>query len=132
MDGLRRALYSQALVWALVGAALAALPKFLLVTVFDQTPYADYAFVRVAGLQAVGLAMLMVLVAHRAEDLWWWSWAFVVPTVTVAAVALLNAGFGLDEGSSALFWWVFGGVTAAFSAWLLLVLYRVAGRTPLP
>ena len=40
-------------------------------TVFGQVPYSEYAWVRFAGLEAFGLALLMVLVAHRAAEVWW-------------------------------------------------------------
>src|SRR6266545_6683512 len=96
MNALKRALYLQAAVWAVAGLAFAVAPRFVLVTLFDQ-PRPDAAWLRIVGIQAFGLAMLMVLVAHRIEDLWWWSWAFAVVTAGTAALVVLNAAFGLTR-----------------------------------
>lgn len=131
MAFLRRTLYLQALVWAVVGVALVALPKLLLENLFDQLPLDDYAWVRIVGLQAFGLAMLMVLVAHRIDEVWWWSWAFAIPTGLSAVTALLNAAFGLRDGSSAVLWWLFGAVALAFTAQLLYGLLRAGQERPI-
>jgi hypothetical protein len=58
----------------------------------------------------------MVLVVRRIEDLWWWSWTFVLLEVGTALVFVLNALVGLGEGSSAWPWWVLGGVNGAVAA----------------
>jgi hypothetical protein len=128
---LRRTLYWQALVWAVAGVALAALPRFILTTVFDQAPYPEYAWVRIVGLQAFALAMFMVLVAHRIEELWWWSWGFVIPTGGVAVVVFLNAAFGLREPSSPVLWWIFSAVAAGFAGFLLYGLFRTGQERPI-
>ncbi len=127
MNALRRALYVQAAAWAFAGVALAAAPRFVLVTVFGQPAPQEPAWLRVLGLQAFGLALLMVLVAHRAEELWWWSWAFALTTVGTAVVAVLHAAFGLAPGQSGVLWWTFAGVAVASSLGLLFGLY-LTGR----
>ena len=132
MNTLRRVLYLQAGVWALVGAALAVAPRFVLVSLFDQPAYAEYAWLRVYGIQAVGMAMLMVLVAHRIEQLWWWSWAFALVTAATAALVVLNAAFGLAPGQSGVLWWVFGVVALAFSFALLYGLFASSKEQPFP
>ena len=132
MNFLRRALYLQAGVWAVAGVALAAAPRLVLVTLFDQPPHQQFAWVRLLGVQSVGLALLMVLVAHRVEELWWWSWAFAIATVTIAAVALLNAAFGLGPHESSALWWVFSGVAVVFSLALLNGLYVASREQPAP
>ncbi|HEV8419735.1 MAG TPA: hypothetical protein VGR13_00115, partial [Actinomycetota bacterium] len=91
MNTLRRVLYLEAGMWAVVGSALAVAPRFVLVTVFDQPPQGEFTWLRLYGIQGVGLAMLMVLVAHRIEQLWWWSWSFAMVTAATAAVVVLNA-----------------------------------------
>ena len=88
-------LYLQAGVWGLAGLVLTVAPRFALVTIFDQPRHQEFAWLRLFGLQAVGLAMFMVLVAHRVEELWWWSWAFAFVTTAMAAVVVLNAAIGL-------------------------------------
>jgi hypothetical protein len=131
MNALKRALYLEAGVWAVSGLALSIAPKLVIKILFDQ-PRTDPAWLRVAGIEAFGLAMLMVLVAHRIEDLWWWSWAFALVTVGVAAVAVLNAAFGLAPGQPALFWWLFSAVAVFSSLGLLAGLYVSSQEQPLP
>jgi hypothetical protein len=131
MNALKRALYLEAAVWAVAGVVLSTAPRFVLSTVFDQ-PHPDAAWIRIVGIQAFGLALLMVLVAHRIEDLWWWAWAFALVAVVIAAVVVLNAAFGLAPGQSALFWWLFSGVALVFAFALLGGLYVSSQEHPLP
>ena len=91
---LRRILYLHSAVWAIAGAGLAVFPHQILIHLFKQAGYADYAWIRILGIESLGLAMLMVLVAQRAADVWWWSWAFVVPAILIAVVAVLYMIFG--------------------------------------
>jgi hypothetical protein len=129
---LRRVLYLQAAVYAVSGAALAAMPRFVVTTLFGQVHYPEYAWVRVTGLEALGLAMFMVLVAQRAPEVWWWSWAFVLPTVLITVVAVANALVGLPEGSSGVLWWILAAVNAAFTTGLIWGLARTGQERPLP
>jgi ABC-type Fe3+-siderophore transport system permease subunit len=131
MNALRRALYVEAAVWAFAGLALSITPGFVLVRLFDQ-PKTDPAWLRIVGIQAFVLAMLMVLVAHRIEDLWWWSWAFALATIGVAAVVVLNAAIGLTPGQPALFWWLFSAVAIASALGLLAGLFISSQEQPLP
>ena len=132
MNALRRALYLQAAAWGVGGAALAVAPRFVLVTLFDQPAGQELAWERVLGVQAVGLAMLMVLVAHRVEELWWWSWAFALAAEGTAAIALLHAGFGLAPGQSSVLWWVLAGTAGLFSVGLLYGLLAASREQPAP
>lgn len=132
MNTLRRVLYLEAGVWAVAGVALGLAPRFVLVTVFDQPPVPDFAWLRLYGIQAVGLAMLMVLVAHRIEQLWWWSWAFAVVTTGTAAVVVLNAAFGLSPRQSSVLWWLFALVALAFAFGLLYGLFVSSKEQPFP
>jgi hypothetical protein len=132
VNALRRTLYLQAGAWAVAGAALAAAPHFVLVTLFDQAPGQPLAWPRLVGVQAFGLALLMVLVAHRVEELWWWTWAFALVTVAMSVVVALNAAFGPTGGRGAVFWWVFAVVTVGFSGALLHGLYRSSREQPFP
>jgi hypothetical protein len=132
MNALRRVLYLEAGVWAVVGSALALAPRFVLITVFDQPPQGEFTWLRLYGIQAVGLAMLMVLVAHRIEELWWWSWSFAMVTAATAAVVVLNAAFGLSPSQSSSLWWLFGLVALAFSFALLYGLFVSSREQPFP
>ena len=65
------------------------------------------------------LALLMVLVQQRIEEVWWWSWAFAVLEAGTATICLLHAMFGLPPGEPAGAWWLLGAVNGAFAAGLL-------------
>jgi len=132
VNALRRLLYLQAGAWFVAGAAVAAAPRLVLVTLFHQPRHQELAWVRLLGVQEVGLALLMVLVAHRVEELWWWSWAFALATVATAAVALLNAAFGLGPHESSVLWWVISVAAALFSLGLLYGLYAASREQPNP
>jgi hypothetical protein len=120
----------QALVWAACGIAIAVAPRFVLVTLFDLPPLPDQGYVRIAGVFAFSLSLLMVLVARRLETLWWFAWAFVLATAGSAIVAALNALFGLPDGVSPLLWWVFAAVSTAFTVGLLAGLAKTGTERP--
>lgn len=132
MTLLKRVLYLQAAATAVIGLALVALPKFVLISLFGQVHYPEYAWVRIAGAQALGLAMVMVLVAHRAAEVWWWSWAFAIVTALTAVIAGLNALLGLPDDASPALWWLIAGVSGAFTIGLLWGLGRTGQERPLP
>jgi hypothetical protein len=127
---LRRVLYLNAGVWALTGILLCVAPVPVLEDVFDQVSLPEYAWVRMTGILAIGAAMLMVLVAHRIESIWWFAWAFVLTEGALAVLAALNALFGLPDGSGALLWWLLAGVSAAFAAGMLLGLATTGLERP--
>ena len=120
----------QAIVWAACGIAIAVAPRFVLVTMFDLPPLPDQGYVRIAGVFAFSLSLLMVLVARRLETLWWFAWAFVLATAGSAIVAALNALFGLPDGVSPLLWWVFAAVSTAFTVGLLAGLAKTGTERP--
>ncbi len=130
MNLLRRVLYYQAAVWTACGLAIAVAPRPVLQTIFDQVPYPDDAYVRVCGAMSIGLALMMVLVAQKIEDLWWWSWAFALTDAAIVTITALHALFGLPDGSGAMLWWLFAGVNAVFAAALLTGLGFAAQEKP--
>jgi len=130
MKLLRRVLYYQAAVWALCGVAIALAPRWVLQTVFDQVPTPDDALARVCGAMSVGLALMMVLVAQKLDDLWWWSWAFALTDAAIVTITALHAVLGLPDGSGALLWWLFAGVHGAFAAALLAGIGLAAQEKP--
>jgi len=129
---LRRFLYVTAALNAVVGLALALVPKIVTKNLFAQVPYPEYAWVRIVGIQAFALAMLQVLVAQRSTDVWWWSWAFVLVESLIAVVAALNAIFGLIPGSSPVLWWLIAGVNSVLTVGLIWGLGRTGQERPLP
>ena len=120
----------EAAVWAACGVAIAVAPRFVLVTMFDLPELPDQGYVRIAGVFAFSLSLLMVLVARRLETLWWFTWAFVLATAGSAIVAVLNVLFGLPDGVSPLLWWVFAGVSTAFTFGLLAGLAKTGTERP--
>ena len=128
---LRRALKIQAALWALGGLAQVIAPRWFLVTVFRQVPYPDYAYPRSMGIACIGLAMLMVLVANRLDEVWWWAWAFAAVNAGLTTLCTLTALFGTPEGSATIYWWLLAGMNAAFGAVLLLGLARAEQTKPI-
>src|SRR4029453_11267793 len=98
MGLLRRTLYAMAAVWAGSGIVLVAVPRWILVDVFDQVPSPDYAYVRVAGVVSFAAALLMVITAQRLEDMWVFAWAYVCAAAGTFVVALANAARGHPDG----------------------------------
>lgn len=131
MNSLRRSLYLGAAFMALTGLLFALAPRFFLVAVLRQLELPDYAGVRLGGVGAVVGAMLMVLVAHKVEDVWWWSWAFVIGAAGFAVVSLVRAIFG-PSGASVLPWWLLAASSLAFGAALVWGLYLASQERPLP
>jgi len=127
---LRRVLYWQAALWAATAVALVAVPGWLVERVLDQPPLGEDAWLRITGVTAFALAMLMVLVANRLDDVWWWAWAFVILEAGTAAVFVLNALAGLAEGVAAWPWWVLGAVNALVGAVELAALARTGVEKP--
>jgi hypothetical protein len=130
VDLLRRVMILEAAVWAACGVAIAVAPRFVLVTMFDLPELPDQGYVRIAGVFAFSISLLMVLVARRLETLWWFAWAFVLATAGSAIVAVLNALFGLPDGVSPLLWWVFAAVSTAFTFGLLAGLAKTGTERP--
>jgi hypothetical protein len=129
---LRRALYLDALLSALGATVLLAAPRFLLVTLLGQPEYPDYGFMRLLGVAAFALALLMVLVAHGIEELWWWCWAFVILEFGAATVATLHVLWGLPADAAAWPWWAMAGITWIFTFALLWGLARTGTERPVP
>jgi hypothetical protein len=128
MSLLRRVLYLDALLNAALGIGLIAMPEFLLVDLFGQPVYPDYAFVRVFGAAALALAMLEVLVGQRVEELYFWCWTFVIFEAARAAILTLHVLFGLPEGAGAFMWWLGAGVRWAAAFGLVLGIGRAASE----
>jgi hypothetical protein len=132
MATLRRILYAQAALWAIAGVVLALAPGFAVERLLDQPPVGESAWLRAAGVMAIALAAQMVLVAHRIEDVWWWSWTFVLLELGVAVALAVAGPVGLPVGAPAWPWWVLGGANAALAALQVGALARAGTeRSPL-
>jgi hypothetical protein len=127
---LRSVLYTQAGLWVFSGLSLAIVPRFVVDGVFDNQAIDDCGLIQILGVVAVGMAMLMVLVAQRLDDVWWWSWAFIITTAAVATVAGFHAVFGPLTGRAQLMFWLIAGTNAIIAAGLLVGIGRAAQEKP--
>jgi hypothetical protein len=127
---MRRLLTSAAALWAAFGFVLLVAPSWLVETVLDQVALAEDTWLRVAGLMAVALAAQMVLIAHRVEELWWWSWTFVLLEAGTAVLLFVNAIAGVPAGASAWPWWILGALNGAIAALELVALARIGIERP--
>ena len=116
MKLLRRLLEIQAALWGITGALLLVAPRWTTEALLNQAPVGDAAWLRLAGVMALVLALLMVLVQQHLDDVWWWSWAFAVLEAAVATVCVLHSLFGMPAGSAAGAWWLLGAVSGALCA----------------
>lgn len=127
---LRRVLYWQAALWTVGGSVEIAAPRWFLETLFHQPPYPDVAYVRSIGVMCVALALFMVLVAQRIEDVWWWAWIFALADAALATVSVLNALLGPVEGSATTYWWLLSIANVVFASGLLVGMARTGQERP--
>jgi len=130
MAFLGRILKLQAALWAIFGSALSIAPGWLAETVAGQPPLGDRTWLRALGVMGIVLALLMVLVAQRLEDVWWWAWAFVVLEAGTATVFALHALLGLPEGAAAWWWWALALGNGVIGALELVGLTMAAHEKP--
>jgi hypothetical protein len=120
----------QAVLWAAFGLVLIVAPGWLVEVVFDQPVLGEDAWLRVAGVLAIVLAGQMVLVGHRIEELWWWTWLFVLLELGTAIVFVLNAVTGIADGSPVWPWWVLGGLNMGFALLEVVGLAKTGTERP--
>lgn len=122
----------QTLLWALAGITLVFAPRWLVEGLLDQPALEEEAWLRLAGVLCLAMAGQMVLVARRVEDLWWWSWTFVLLEAATALVLALNALLGLPDGAAAWPWWTLAIVNAAVGVAEIVTLARAGTeRSPI-
>jgi hypothetical protein len=127
---LRLVLYLDAVASLVGGVLLLAVPRTVLVTLLGQPAPADEAWLRLLGTTAFVLSLLMVLVAQRLEELWWWSWAFVILEFGAAAVTTLHALFGVPRGTASWPWWSMAAVSWGLTFGFLWGLGRAGQERP--
>lgn len=130
MTFLRHLLKVQAALWLVFGLAIALVPRAVFEGVFGQPVLTDYAVVRAAGVMAIVLAMLMVLVSQKLEDVWWWAWTFALLEAGTAAIFLVNAVWGVPHGAPAWPWWALAVTNAVIGALELVAIGRTAQDRP--
>jgi len=103
----------QAVLWAIAGVALVIAPGWVAESLFGQLPVED-PWLRAFGVASVCLAAQMVLVRRKLEELWWWSWTFVLLELGTAVVFAATALVGAPEGAPTWPWWFLAVLNAAF------------------
>ena len=120
MKLLRQQLKAQAALWVIGGLAIISFPTWLLETVAGQPPLAEDVWVRAIGMMGVVLALLMVLIAQRIDELWWWSWVFAILDIGLATLFAANALFGVPVDAPAWPFWALAGLNGVLAGGLLL------------
>ena len=119
----------QAVLWAVAGVALVIAPGWVVEGLFDQPPSED-AWLRAFGVASVCLAAQMVLVGRKLEELWWWSWTFVLLEFGTAVVFAATALVGTPEGAPTWPWWFLAVLNAAFGALEIAGLAKTGTERP--
>jgi hypothetical protein len=127
---LRRLLKAQAILWAAWGLLALVTPGWLVETAMGQPSLGDAVWLRSIGVLSLTLALLMVLVSQKLDEVWWWSWAFAVVDIGLATVCVLHALFGIPEGVAAWPWWALGAVNALLGAGLLVGMAEAGQEKP--
>ena len=130
MTLLRRTLSAGALLLLVFSVPLVVVPGPLVEGLLGQAP-TDEVWLRLLGAAGITLAMIHVLVIRKLDDLWWWTWAFVVFDSLSALIALLHAAVGVPTGSSALPWWLYGLGSVAFAVLYVVGLARAGQERPI-
>ena len=127
MTLLRRLLKIDAALWTVSSMAVLVAPGWVVDDLLNQPPSPGYGWLRASAVMGLVLAMLMVLVSQKLDELWWWAWAFAILEVGTATVFALTALLGLPDGAAAWPWWVLAGVNGALGAGFLAGL-GIAGQ----
>jgi len=130
MSLLRRALGVGAVSLLLLSAPLVAVPRTMVETVMGQEQMREDVWIRLFGAGGIALALFHVLILRKLDDLWWWSWAFVIFDGLTSLIVTLHVSTGLPEGSAAWPWWIFGAISALFTALYVVGLAKAGQEKP--
>jgi hypothetical protein len=130
MSLLRRTLSVSAVLSLGLSIPLVMIPGWVVEGIMGQEP-TDEVWLRLFGTAGIALSLFHVLVLRKLDDLWWWTWAFVLFDGLSAVIVLLHAAVGLPSGSSAWPWWVYGVGSAAFAALFVAGLAKAGQERPL-
>jgi hypothetical protein len=125
VNALRRVLYLEAALWGLKGLLLAVAPSLVLDSIAGIGPYPEYLWVRAAGIFAMSIALLMVLVAQSADENWFWTWAFVFAQGNLTLLFVAKAVFA--AGGNAEVWWICGAASGLMTGLLMWGIARAYG-----
>ena len=129
MSLLRRTLSAGAVLLLGLSIPLVLVPGAVVETVLGQAP-TDEVWLRLFGTAGIALALFHVLVLRKLDDLWWWTWAFVLFDALSAVIVVLHAAVGLPAGSSAWPWWLYGAGSAAFAVLYVVGLAKAGQERP--
>jgi hypothetical protein len=129
MSLLRRTLSVGAALLLVFSIPLVLIPGPLVEGLLGQVP-TDEVWLRLFGTAGIALALFHVLVLRKLDDLWWWTWAFVLFDALSAVIVLLHAALGLPPGSAAWPWWVYGVGSAAFAVLYVVGLAKAGQERP--
>ncbi|HEX5938001.1 MAG TPA: hypothetical protein VFZ75_09985 [Actinomycetota bacterium] len=129
MSLLRRTLSVSAVLLLGLSIPLVLFPGWVVEGVMGQEP-TDEVWLRLLGTAGIALALFHVLVLRKLDDLWWWTWAFVLFDGVSAVIVLLHTAVGLPPGSSAWPWWAYGLGSAAFAALFVAGLAKAGQERP--
>jgi hypothetical protein len=116
---LRRVLKTNAALWLVWSLAVVIAPGWVIENLLGQPASPGYGLVRTSAVMGLVLALLMVLVSQKLDELWWWSWAFAILEIGTATVFVLTALFGLPDGAAAWPWWALAGINGTIGTGLL-------------
>jgi hypothetical protein len=130
MSLLRRLLGVGAVLTLVLSAPLVVIPRAIVEGLMGQAQNADDVWIRLFGTAGIALALFHVLILRKLDDLWWWVWAFVIFDGLSAVIVIAHAAVGLPEGSSAWFWWLYGAISALFTALYVVGLAKAGQEKP--
>ena len=116
MTLLRNVLRWQAALWAVTGLALIVAPGVIIDRWLDQPPEMNPVWLRLLGLTCLVLAAQMVLVARKLDEIWWWTWSFVLLEVGTLLIAVVHVLVGVSGHAQAWPWWLLAVVSGGFAA----------------
>lgn len=99
---LQRFLYLSAAAHLAGGVALLVAPGWAMDSLSQTVP--NLTWIRLVGLQAIMTGLMQVIIGHRVETLWWFSWTFVFGAVASLIVFGAHLLTGLAPGEPALPW----------------------------
>ena len=119
----------QAVLWAIAGVALVIAPGWVAESLFGQPPVED-AWLRAFGVASVCLAAQMVLVRRKLDELWWWSWTFVLLEFGTAVVFAATALVGTPSSAPTWPWWLLAVLNTTFGGLLVAGLAKTGTERP--
>ena len=130
MSLLRRALGVGAVLLLALSASFVIVPRTIVEGIMGQKPIPDVVWIRLFGAGGIAIALFHVLILRKLEELWWWCWALVIFDGLTSLILILHVTAGLPEGSAGWPWWLFGAISALFTALYVVGLAKAGQEKP--